>query len=169
MCNRDTIYLGHTSGCLLLWQVERIRFCMLCKGTALWLIFIRSKARTSSRRWPRKPKATSPASWARLPTICTTQTRSSPRRRRSRRSPTGLPTAVSSCGLTRRRRSCRSWWATTSSWARPRAAAKAWSRWACTSWPCALARHRITRRLLKRWSAKSSSIWWSCSAATTWA
>ena len=83
----------------------------------------------------------------------------------------GAPTAASSCGPTRRKR-CMSLMAgdhvilgtPTGSGKSPGRAG------ACTFMAMCFGETSLsTRRLSRRWSARSSLIWWRCSAATTWA
>ena len=53
--------------------------------------------------------------------------------------------------------------------ARPRARASRSWRSACASWPWPRGDARTTRRPSRRWSARSSSIWWTSLGARTWA
>ena len=127
------------------------------------------------RPWPTrlsKPKAllTTPSLRARWAGAPPSGMRATPRclaTRSSSSSCSGASTVASSCGPTRKRPSWISYWATTSSWAPPRARASRWLPSACTSSPCARDGSRTTPPPSKPWSARSSSTCATSSARKT--
>lgn len=79
----------------------------------------------------------------------------------------GRAIAALSCGTTKKRPSWTWPPAITSFWARRPDRASRSSRWACSLWAWRRANAATTRPLSRPWSAKSSSIWYRCSAAIT--
>ena len=79
----------------------------------------------------------------------------------------GRAIAALSCGSTKKRPSWTWLPAITSFWAHRPDRASRLSRWACSLWAWRRASAATTRLPSRPWSAKSSSIWYRCSAAIT--